>query len=255
MQINSKSRLACETQVGPELVNHGRIVVEPMRNLPVLRDLVVDLEPFWTRYSQMRPHLMPDPNRTPPPSEPYPMTPDEVARFYDTPRCIACASCYSACPAVEADAAFPGPMALAKLYRYVVDPRDNNRQDRLVRIQTDGLWICVRCHLCTSSCPKNVRPSERIINLKEMAIAAQGATEPGSRHAVAFKNNIRERGLLSELRLVRETFGRIGMLAQLGQGIHVWRKKPEILKRPRPITGMEEVQKIYSSLDESSRPK
>jgi succinate dehydrogenase / fumarate reductase, iron-sulfur subunit len=113
----------------------------------------------------------------------------------------------------------------------------------------------MRCHLCTSSCPKNVRPSERIIDLKGMAIAAQGATELGSRHAVAFKNNIRERGLLSELRLVRETFGRIGMLAQLGQGIHVWRKKPEILKRPRPIAGMEEVEKIYRSLDESSWPK
>ena len=249
MQINSKSRLACNTSVGPEMARHGRIVVEPMRNLPVLRDLVVDLGPFWDRYRWMQPHLILDPQRPPPPGQAYPMTSEEVARFYDTPRCIACASCYSACPAVEADAAFPGPMALAKLYRYVVDPRDGARQDRLVRIQADGLWICLRCHLCTDSCPKNVRPSERIVDLKAMAVEAQGATELGSRHAVAFKNNLRERGLLSEARLVRETYGLLGTIPQLRQGVRIWRKKPEVLRRPAPIDGRDELEQIYRALD------
>ncbi len=249
MQINSKSRLACETPVGPEVARYGRIVVEPMRNVPVLRDLVVNLEPFWTRYRQMQPYLIPDPTHPPPANAPYPMTAAEVARFFDTPRCIACASCYSACPAVEADPAFPGPMALAKLYRYVVDPRDSARQDRLVRIQADGLWICLRCHLCTESCPKNVRPSERIVDLKGMAVAAQGATELGSRHAVAFKDNIRKRGLLSELGLVRRTFGMIGTLAQARQGIRIWRKKREILRHPGPIDKLSELEAIYRALD------
>ncbi len=254
MQINSKSRLACETPVGPEVERHGRIVVEPMRNQPVLRDLVVDQAPFWQQYERIDPHLRVDPARPMPPDRPTSMSPEEVARFHETPRCIACAACFSACPAVEADPQFPGPMALAKLYRFVVDPRDGAQQDRLVRIQTDGLWLCLRCHLCTEACPKDVRPSERIRDLKELAIFVQGATELGSRHAVGFKENLREAGTLHELKLVRQTYGLAGVAGQLGQGLRVWRKKPEILHRPKKIQGHEELERIYEALDDGGPP-
>jgi succinate dehydrogenase / fumarate reductase, iron-sulfur subunit len=249
MQVNSKSRLACETPIGPEIARHGRIVVEPMRNQAVVRDLVVDQEPFWRHYDQIAPHLILDPRHPMPEGVPTAMTPEQVERFKETPRCIACAACFSACPAVEADPGFPGPMALAKLYRFVVDPRDQATQDRLVRIQPNGLWTCLRCHLCTEACPKDVRPSERIRDLKEMAIRAQGATEAGSRHAVGFKENIRERGILNEAKLVRQTSGLAGVAAQLGQGVRIYRKKPEILRAPHPIEGKDEVRKIYEALD------
>ena len=253
MQINAKSRLACETQVGPEVARHGRIVVEPMRNQPVLRDLVVDQSPFWREYRKIEPHLKLDPQRPMPARQANPMTPAQVDRFKETPRCIACAACYSACPAAEADPAFPGPMALAKLYRFAVDPRDAAHQDRLLRIQTEGLWLCLRCHLCTEACPKDVRPSERIRDLKEMAVAVQGATEHGSKHAVGFKDNIRDGGTLNEMKLVRQTYGFFGMLPQLPHGLKIWRKKPEVARKPHPIEGHEELEGIYRALDSQEK--
>lgn len=253
MLVNSKSRLACRTPIGPEIARHGKIVVEPMGNQPVLRDLVVDQAPFWERYERVTPHLIRNPADPMPEGKPTSMTPEQVEKFKATPRCISCAACYSACPAVHADPTFPGPMALAKLYRFVVDPRDQAQRDRLVRIQTEGLWLCLRCHLCTEACPKDVRPSERIMDLKEMAVAAQGATEPGSRHAIGFKANIRERGTLNELKLVRQTSGLLGMAAATGQGIRLARKKPEILRRPKPIEGLNELEKLYQMLDDAPR--
>jgi succinate dehydrogenase / fumarate reductase iron-sulfur subunit len=140
-------------------------------------------------------------------------------------------------------------MALAKLYRFVVDPRDKDTKNRLVRIQPDGLWLCLRCHLCTEACPKDVQPSERIRDLKEMAIAAAGTSEAGSRHAVAFKENIGEAGVLNEFKLVRQTYGTMEMLKQVPQGMKIARKKPELLKKPHPIEGVEEVKAIYRALD------
>ncbi len=255
MQVNSKSRLVCQTPVGPEIERNGRIVIDPMRNLPVLRDLVVEMGPFWANYRRIEPHLIADPKHPMPADRETSMTPEEVERFHTTPRCIACASCYSACPAVEADPAFPGPMALAKLYRFVVDPRDGATAERLYRIQPNGLWLCLRCHLCTEACPKDVRPSERIRDLKELAVLVRGASEAGSRHAVGFKENIRERGLLNEQKLVRQTSGLLGLAAQLPQGLKLARKKPELIHAPRRIEGQEEVEKLYEILDDERAPE
>ena len=237
MLIDSKSRLACQTSVGAEFAEHGRIVVDPMRNQPILKDLVVDQKPFW-REGRMD-HPAPDHRPSLPVAADTPtmMSPEQVERFEETRRCIACGACCIS-PARPSRPTRPSPG------RWRSPSCTGSPSTRAMRptasgcsASSPGLWTCLRCHLCTSSCPKDVRPSERIGDLKEMAIRVQGGTEAGSRHAVGFKDNIADRGLLNEMKLVRQTDGVLGMVGQLPQGLRMTRKKPGDPARAAPHRG------------------
>ncbi|MDE1880943.1 MAG: succinate dehydrogenase/fumarate reductase iron-sulfur subunit [Euryarchaeota archaeon] len=247
MRVNGKSRLACVTQVGPELAKRGKIVLEPMGNQPLLRDLVVDQQPFWERYHRIEPYLLPDPAHPMPVGKENPMSPEQVSQFQETPRCIACASCFSACPALDSDPNFLGPMALAKLYRFVVDPRDGGFHRRLEMVQNQSLWLCLRCNLCVEACPKDVRPAERIVDLKWMANQEMGKLEPGSKHSIGFAENIQEGGLLNERKLAMDSLGLLGALGQLPKAIAMMRHGRSIKKHP-PIQGKEDLDVIYREL-------
>lgn len=248
MRVNGKSRLVCSTLIGDELKGHDKIRLEPMANQPVVRDLVVDMSPFWERYHMVEPHLILDPAHPMPQGKESTMTPEQVEQFKETPRCIACAACYSACPAVGADEGFLGPMALAKLYRFAVDPRDNGYRQRLEKVQNQMLWLCLRCNLCVEACPKDVRPAERIVDLKRMANQEIGERERGSRHSVRFLTNIEEGGILNETKLARETLGIFGVIGQIPKGIEMMRHGKSLKKHP-PIEGADEVKRIYADLN------
>ena len=158
MVINGTVRLACHTQVhalGTEVVT-----VEPLPHLPLLQDLVVDMEPFLSRVRLVQPWLQP---AGPDPEKERIVTPEQWDEAAPYTNCILCASCHGVCPAEEKDEHYLGPAALAKLYRFLVDPRDEAAAARLDLVDGPaGVWGCEMVWNCVKICPKGVPPTKGI---------------------------------------------------------------------------------------------
>ncbi|PSR34058.1 MAG: succinate dehydrogenase iron-sulfur subunit [Sulfobacillus benefaciens] len=166
MVINGRSRLACKTQVDD--MGHGEVVIEPLRNLPYLKDLVVDQTPFWDKFESVMPWLH-ESTTEPVPETERRMTLAEDA-FDDLSKasdCIFCQICYAECPVNGLDRAFIGPQALIKAFRFEADPRDVGTNERVpILDQPDGVWRCRTTFNCTVSCPKGIPITKDIQSLK-----------------------------------------------------------------------------------------
>jgi succinate dehydrogenase / fumarate reductase iron-sulfur subunit len=172
MVINGKEMLACKTQV--EKLEKDTIVVRPMNNMPVMRDLVTDFSVFFDKHRSVLPYIVRDDvdlnmNRE------YMQKPDEVIDFLMFSNCIKCGLCYSACPTNAMDEAFLGPMAMGQAYRYIADTRDGAHGRRMeVLDSSHGLWNCHFAGSCSDVCPKGVDPAFAIQQLKALAIRKAG---------------------------------------------------------------------------------
>ena len=158
MVINGQAGLACRTQV------HGlaadTITLEPLPNLPVLKDLVVDMDPFLEKVQAVQPWLQ---AAEPEPAREHRVEPEAWAEAEPYTNCILCASCHSVCPAVERDPAYLGPAALAKHYRFLADVRDEADDVRVALVDSQaGVWGCDMVWNCVKVCPKGVPPTRGI---------------------------------------------------------------------------------------------
>lgn len=170
MRINGESRLACKTKVIQAAPRGQPVTLEPLANLPVLKDLVADMGPFYEKIRAIVPWLATDPAKRAPVRE-YLVDAARSTKLSQFAACIQCGVCYSACPIVALDDRYLGPAALAKAYRYCHDPRDDARGERLSRVAREqGLWRCHTIFSCTEQCPKGVNPTEAIQNLKKLAL-------------------------------------------------------------------------------------
>ena len=165
MKINGIPRLACYTKVS-ELEGHT-ITIEPLSNFPHLRDLVTDFGQFFRHHRDMKPYILNKDsemvntqNNTDSFSE-FIQTPAEVDKFLQFSYCIKCGLCYSACPTVATDTKFPGPQALAQVYRYTVDDRDGSERKKRLNVidERHGIWRCHFAGSCSAVCPKGVDPA------------------------------------------------------------------------------------------------
>ena len=205
MRINGQATLACKTKVISMISDGGTLHVEPMKNMPVIKDLVTDMEGFWKKIREIQPWLQP---KEPAPKGEYLASSESMDHLTGVMGCIMCGACVSDCTVLEVDQQFVGPAALAKAYRFVADPRDDQVSTRLLGLnEPGGMWDCTRCMNCVEVCPKGVGAMDRIMALRAKGIDQQVPSTCGSRHAEVFADLIRQKGLLDEPMLAVRTFG------------------------------------------------
>jgi succinate dehydrogenase / fumarate reductase iron-sulfur subunit len=214
MKINGQSGLGCKTQVGEaqEMASKfadddAPIVIEPMGNMPVIKDLITDMEStHWTKIRRVTPWLLPHGEA---PEREYVVEPESMIDITQSMACIQCGACVSSCLSMEADPDFIGPAALAKAYRFVGDPRDAEAKERLHDLAHDphGIYDCTHCFSCVDACPKGVAPMDQIMRLRRKA-GEQGIEDPnsGHHHELAFVKIIEKKGTLDESLLLQESF-------------------------------------------------
>jgi succinate dehydrogenase / fumarate reductase iron-sulfur subunit len=187
----------------------GVIEVEPMGNMPVIRDLIVDMDAVhWKKIQRVTPYLI---NKEPIPEREYIVPHDNMVDVTQTMACIQCGACVSDCLSMEIDPGFIGPAALAKSYRFVGDPRDAEHHDRLKDLAEDehGMYDCTHCFNCIDACPKDVAPMSQIMRLRRRAGGDEKIVDRnnGERHEDAFVTLVRDHGLLHEAELLPRSFG------------------------------------------------
>jgi succinate dehydrogenase / fumarate reductase iron-sulfur subunit len=220
VRINGRPCLACNTHLeqaagrsgGAQSVIHdgGSVIeVEPIGNMPVIRDLIVDMDAVhWRKIQRVTPWLV---NKEPVPEREYVVPRESMIDITQTMACIQCGACVSDCLSMEIDPLFIGPAALAKAYRFVGDPRDAQRRQRLLDLSEDphGIYDCTHCFNCIDACPKDVAPMNQIMRLRRIAGSDERIEDRnnGYRHEHAFVKNIRRNGLLHEADLLADSYG------------------------------------------------
>ncbi|MBE9179176.1 succinate dehydrogenase/fumarate reductase iron-sulfur subunit [Oculatella sp. LEGE 06141] len=237
MRINGRSALACKESIRHEVarlqqitdantsVSHDggipTITIAPMGNMPVIKDLIVDMTSFWDNLKAVDPYVSTEARQVP--EREFLQTPEERDRLNQTGNCILCGACYSECNARDVDPTFVGPHALAKAYRMVADSRDSKTEERLEDYSqgTKGVWGCTRCYYCNEVCPMDVAPMDQIGKIKQEILDRQ--TEQTSRpvrHRKVLIDLVKQGGWIDErrfgLRVVGNSFRDINGIVSLG---------------------------------------
>ncbi|MFF8232945.1 succinate dehydrogenase iron-sulfur subunit [Streptomyces caelestis] len=168
MRINGKNRLACKTLI-KDISPEKPITVEAIKGLTVLKDLVVDMEPFFQAYRDVMPFLITkDTNE---PTRERLQTAEDRERFDDTTKCILCAACTTSCPVFWNDGQYFGPAAIVNAHRFIFDSRDEAGEQRLeVLNDRDGVWRCRTTFNCTDACPRGIEVTKAIAEVKRALI-------------------------------------------------------------------------------------
>ncbi|MES1022293.1 succinate dehydrogenase/fumarate reductase iron-sulfur subunit [Gloeocapsa sp. BRSZ] len=264
MRINGRSALACKENVGSEVQRlqniegdaiTPEIMLAPLGNMPVIKDLVVDMDSFWNHLEAVEPYISSSARKIP--EREFLQTPQERSRLDQTGNCIMCGACYSECNAREINPDFVGPHALAKAYRMVADSRDTQTETRLEKynIGTQGVWGCTRCFYCNSVCPMDVAPLDQISKIKQEILANKEVPDSiPIRHRKGLIELVKQGGWINEPKFVLQVVGDYfrdlkGLLriTPLGFKMLIRGKFPLHFE---PSTGTEEVRSLIESVQQ-----
>jgi succinate dehydrogenase / fumarate reductase iron-sulfur subunit len=254
MRMDGAAVLACKTRMY-EIVESGHVpTIAPMGNLPVLKDLVVDMTPFWAKFRAMRPWLEPG-YAEPPDGKEFVVSQERMNVINKESLCINCGCCVSECNAMESDPEFLGPQALAKGMRFVGDPRDRHVVERLERYNGEhGIWECTRCYFCNERCPKGVDPRDAIAKLGAESVKRGVDHDMGAKHAKWFVTSAKTTGWLRETELVPKTQGIVSAVKQTGFALGLAKKG----KVPPPVPphvakDVGQARRLYNLVKEQGR--
>ncbi len=165
MRINGRNRLACKTLI-KDLDTTKPIHIEAIKGLPLEKDLVVDMEPFFASYREVQPFLVA--KSEPGDAKERRQSATERARFDDTTKCILCAACTSSCPVFWTDGQYFGPAAIVNAHRFIFDSRDDAGDVRLdILNDKEGVWRCRTTFNCTDACPRGIQVTQAIADVKQ----------------------------------------------------------------------------------------
>jgi succinate dehydrogenase / fumarate reductase iron-sulfur subunit len=220
MRMDGRAVLACKERMKP-IAEAGHVpVISAMGNMPVLKDLVVDMEPFWDKVRSVKPWL--DPGYEEPAEKERIISQQRMNVIHKEALCIMCGCCVSECNSMESDPEFTGPAALAKGFRFVGDPRDRAEVERLNTLNGEhGIWDCTRCYFCNERCPKGVDPRDAIAKLGAESIRLDIDHDMGAKHAKWFVKSAETTGWLRETELVPKTQGVVEAVKQIGFALNL----------------------------------
>jgi len=274
VRINGEPGLACHTHLdhAKASASDGVIEVEPMGNMPVIKDMIVDMDAVhWKKVQRVTPWLL---NEGPQPEREHLVSRESMVDVTQTMACIQCGACVSDCLAMEVDPGFIGPAALAKAYRFVGDPRDEQQRERLLDLSEDplGIYDCTHCFKCVDACPKDVNPMGQIMRLRRIAGADQRIVDQnnGHRHEESFSTLVKDYGLNHEAELLARSYGGdswfgkfhpaaakelLSSLSIILRGLLTRKVNPKIamLGHKIPKQDLKAVQRIYEQVE--SRPE
>ena len=252
MKVNGHAKLSCKTQAS-ECIKDGVMHVAPLGNSRVLRDLVVDLEPFWRSVGRVKPYLVPGAQEVAPELERQ-QTPDQFLHIDPSTTCILCAACFSDCNVLEVDENFLGPASLAKAHRFIFDSRDAATAERMREIsEKTGVWDCTHCGECSTRCPTETKPLERIEEIRVKAMASGLHRNAGARHVLGFRESVAKWGVLDENYLPLRSVGFLnipGILSIMPVGLRMLMRGKNPPLRPHAIDNVDEIKKTFARFEE-----